>query len=86
MNILRQQILDYIVNLYKANYTGPMKVTNENGLYTLMLGIPNIDTPTFISLQTDSSEEFLKYVFDELRTRNYMRVYFYKVNRNEIYK
>lgn len=80
---LEKKILDYIVEIYKANYTGKLEVTNKNGIYVLKLGVPSADIPTNISLQTDNAEEFLEYIKKELRDRGYMRVYFYRIQRVE---
>ena len=80
---LVEKIHDYIRNLYKAEYNGRLEVINENGMYTLILGVPNYLWPTNITLQTTDSEEFLDFVCNELKTRNYLRVYFYKVIRKE---
>lgn len=38
---LVEKIHDYIRNLYKAEYNGRLEVVNENGMYTLILGVPN---------------------------------------------
>ena len=80
---LVKKIHDFIHKVYKAEYTGRLEVLNENGVYTLVLGVPSPDFPTRLSLQTDKAEEFLDYVTDELKTRNYMRVYYYNVKRKE---
>lgn len=78
---LENKIHDYIIKLYKAKYTRRLEVTHENGIYTLTLGIPDDVIPTAISFQTEDSQEFLEYIYEELRIRNYMRVYFYQVRK-----
>lgn len=80
---LEQKIHDYIKALYKAEYKGRLEVTQEDDIYALTLGIPSYDIPTTISLQTDKEEEFLKYICEELRVRNFMRVYFYSIKRTD---
>lgn len=47
----------------------------------LILGLPSYMQPTSIAHDGDD-ESFLEYIYEELRTRNYIRVYFYKVNRD----
>jgi hypothetical protein len=37
--------------------------------------------PTTMAIDCESDEEFLDYVFSELRSRNYMRLDIYKVTR-----
>ena len=80
---LEAKIHGFIINLYKAKYKGRLNVKYDKGIYTLILGIPNEMIPTSISLQTDDPQEFLDYICDELKKRNYMRVYFYQVRRTE---
>lgn len=81
---LEQKIHEWICKIYKAKYKGRLEVTQEDGVYTLTLGLPSPDMPTNISIQTDDKAEFLKYIFEELRTRNYMRVYFYSTKRTDL--
>jgi hypothetical protein len=83
MEELIQKIRDYIRNKYKAEYKNRLEVKFENGIYTLLLGIPNDLIPTTISLQTNDPQEFLDFIYEELRTRNYMRTYFYQVRRKD---
>ena len=80
---LETKIHDLIRKLYKAKYNGTLEVTNKNGIYVLKLGVPTPELATQISLQTDSEEEFLEYLEKELKDRDYMRVYYYKVKRTE---
>lgn len=78
---LTQKILDYITEFYKAEYTGYILVTKEGTKYVLALGIPSYMYLTTISGEFTSDEDFLDYIYEELRIRNYIRVYFYKVIR-----
>lgn len=80
---LEKKIHDFIANVYKAKYIGRLEVSNQNGMYTLLLGVPSPDFPTTITLQTDNPQEFLDYIEDELKNRDYMRVYYYNVKRKE---
>lgn len=83
MEELIHKIRDYIRNKYKAEYKNRLEVKFENGIYTLLLGVPNDLIPTTISLQTNDPQEFLDFIYEELRTRNYMRTYFYQVRRKD---
>jgi hypothetical protein len=78
---LVEKILDYITNLYKANYIGTIELEYEDNTYKLTLGIPSYMSPTVIIGSFSKDEEFLHYIYEELRTRNYMRLEIYKVNR-----
>lgn len=78
---LAEMILDYIKQLYKAEYVGLLEVHQDNDMYTLHIGMPSYMMQTTISYQTDSDSKFLNFVKEELRTRNYMRLDIYKVNR-----
>lgn len=79
---LEQAILDYITTLYSACYIGFLQVRKLNPGYELSIGIPSYMFPTVISGDFTHDEDFLNYIFEELRVRNYMRTYFYKVNRS----
>lgn len=81
MKELEEKIHDYIKNLYKKEFIGLLQVKKINDIYELTLGIPVEDIPTKISLQTDSEEEFLEYVCDELKKRNYIRTQYFTVKR-----
>lgn len=89
---LEQAILDFIRINYEAEYTGYLKVEkfpssfpsyfeNPGPGYRLTIGVPSYMFPTTISCDFTTDEEFLDYVYNEFKTRNYMRVDFYKVVR-----
>lgn len=78
---LTQAIRDYIKTLYKAHYTGWLKVEKLNPGYKVSIGIPSYMFPTTIAGDWATEEEFLNFVYEDLRIRNYMRVYFYQVYR-----
>lgn len=78
---LELKIRDYIAIIYKAEYRGKFEVIQNGNTYTLQIGLPSYMALTSISYETDDDQEFLDYIFEELRTRNYMRVEFYKVIR-----
>lgn len=78
---LIQKILDYLKNLYKAKYKGFIDVNQNTQEYIFTIGIPSYMSPTHISGEFESDEEFLKFIYEELRIRNYMRIDYYKVIR-----
>ena len=79
---LAQKIRDYIKTLYNAEFTGLLLVEKLNPGFKCILGIPSYMIQTSFASDSDSEEEFLEYVYSELRTRNYIRQEFYKVTRN----
>lgn len=78
---IKTTILDYITELYKANYVGYFEVFRNGNSYTLELGIPTYMERTSISCDSETDEGFIDFVKEELRSRNYMRLYIYKVIR-----
>ena len=79
---LAQKILDYIENWYKAAYVGRLFVNKNDGVYKVSMGIPSYLTLTSLAGDFSSDEDFLKYVFEEIRKRNYMRVEYYRTVRS----
>lgn len=80
---LEEKIVGYMNDLYNVKYLGYIKVTEDNGQYTLELGLPSYMNITYISGQFTSDGEFLDYVKEELRKRNYIRLLKYKVTRTD---
>ena len=80
---LAQTIRDYIKLLYKAEYTGLIRVDKLNPGYRCVLGIPSYMSPTTIASNHTNDQDFLDFIFNEIRSRNYMRIEFYKVIREE---
>jgi len=77
-------IRDYIRIIYNANYIGSLIVEKFDGnIYRMSIAIPHYMFPTTIAGEFMTDESFLDYVYEELRIRNYMRVYFYKVVRTQ---
>lgn len=81
---LENQIHDYIESLYNATYNGLLEVREDNGIYTLVIGLPSYMSPTTISVDSNSDQYFLDFIFEEFRTRNYLRLDIYKVTREEL--
>lgn len=79
---LEQKIRDYIMRCYNAEYVGYLKVEKLNPGYKCILGIPSYMLPTSIAIDCETDDEFLKYIYSELRSRNYVRQDVYKVVRN----
>lgn len=86
MQELEQKIHDFIRTNYEAIYDGLLRVTKKEDIYTLVLGVPSYMSPTTISCQANSDEEFLDYIYKELTVRNYVRIYFYRGSRTEYVK
>lgn len=80
---LEQAILDYIKTTYKAEYVGLLEVKKTGTSYMFFIGLPSYMIPTTIGYDTDSDEDFLNFIYEELRTRNYMRLDIYKVHRTD---
>ena len=80
---LEEKIHDYITETYKAEYKGLLKVHKNNLGYSLILGIPSYMSPTTIASNHTNDQDFLDFIFNEIRSRNYMRIEFYKVIREE---
>ena len=69
--------------LYEANYIGRLEVEQIDDEYTLIIGIPSYMAPTYIACICESDKQFLEYIEEELRKRNYMRLEIYKTIRYE---
>lgn len=80
---LAQKIRDFMIVWYKATYTGRLEVTKDNTGYMFLIGIPSYMAPTTITADFDTDDEFLDFIYKELKTRNYIRQYVYKVTRTE---
>lgn len=78
------QILDYILTLYKAEYIGRLEVYQNGTTYMFLIGVPSYMVPTTNFYEATNDEDFLTYIFEELRTRNFMKIDKYKVIRTNI--
>ncbi len=78
---LVQQILDYMRETYKAEYIGRIEVNQIDTEYMFLIGVPSYMLPTTIYYSCNSDEEFLDFIYEELRTRNYMKIDKYQVIR-----
>jgi len=81
MNKMEEAILDMIERRYKKKYVGGIKVTKLGkgwAGYKLMLDLGNPDKQ-LITISADlEAEDFLKYVEQELISRQLHRVLFFK--------
>jgi hypothetical protein len=80
---LELQILDYITNLYSAKYIGLLRVEQSDTTYTFTIGVPSYMARTYINYDSTNDQEFLDFIFEEIRTRNYIRQEYYKVIRRD---
>lgn len=78
---LEKKITEYIKSQYKAEYIGFLEVEKLNPGYKFKIGIPSYMTPTTIATDIEDEELFLNMVYEELRTKNYVRNFYYKINR-----
>jgi len=88
---LVQKILDYMRDLYKADYIGYISVeqldevdpvTQQNQRkYKFKIGVPSYMVPTSSTIEADNDYDFLAYIYEDLRTRNFMKIDKYKVIR-----
>lgn len=80
---LEQRIHDFFHKEYEASYNGRMEITQEGSIYSFLLGVPSYMAPTHISMETESDEDFMKFLEQELKSRNYVRVHFYRIKKIE---
>ena len=79
MNHLEKSILDIIEKRYKRKYVGGIKVTKLISGYKLILDLGNPDKRIIqISADYESEEDFLKFIEQELISRQLARVQFFR--------
>lgn len=78
---LEEKILDYIKTLYKAEYKGLLEVNQDENAYVFRIGLPSYMATTRIMGDFSSDDDFLNNIYEELRTRNYMRLDIYRIVR-----
>ena len=79
MNHLEEQILKIIEKRYSCKYTGGIKVTKLISGYKLVLYLGNPDREMIqISADCKSEEDFLKFIEEEIRSRQLVKVQFFK--------
>ena len=79
MNHLEKQILDIIERRYKRKYIGGITVTKLLSGYKLVLDLGNPDKRIIqIAADCESEEDFLKYIEQELISRQLHKVQFFR--------
>jgi hypothetical protein len=79
MNHLEEQILDIIEKRYKRKYVGGITVTKLLSGYKLVLDLGNPDKRVIqISADLNSEEDFLKFIEQELISRQLEKVQFFR--------
>ena len=79
MNRLEKQILDIIEKRYKRKYVGGITVTKLLSGYKLVLDLGNPDKRVIqISADLESEEDFLKFIEQELISRQLEKVQFFR--------
>ena len=86
MEELEDKIHDYICNYYDQKYIGHLKVTKNGTIYTLVIGLPTAEHPTYLSIQADTDEEFLQFACKEIRDNRYTTnmVDSYEIRRTDV--
>ena len=87
MNQLEKQILNIIEKRYKRKYTGNIKVTKlGNGWagYKLVLDLGNPDRRPIVISADLEAEDFLKFIEQELISRQLQKVQFFKGVKTEL--
>lgn len=77
--ILTKEIRKIIWNLYKALFKGKLEVRKTDSGYTLVIGIPSNDRPSFIDVQ-GTKEDFLKYIQKDFKDNKRIWIDFKQVN------
>lgn len=80
---LEEKILDYIKTLYSAEYTGLLEVHQDDTIYDLKIGLPSYMAPSIIIGEYNTDDEFLNFIYEEFRKRNYMRLDIYKIVKTD---
>ena len=79
MNHLEKSILNIIEQRYKRKYVGGIKVTRLKSGYKLILDLGNPDKRVIqIAADIDSEDNFLKYIEQELISRQLEKVQFFR--------
>ena len=79
MNHLEKQILDIIEKRYRRKYVGGITVTKLESGYKMVLNLGNPDKKVIqISADIESEEDFLKFIEQELISRQLEKVEFFK--------
>lgn len=70
MSDLEKEILEIINTTVKGQYTGGLKVVNDDGFYVLFLYMDSSVYPSIqLGIDCDSEEDFKNYIRDEIKAR-----------------
>lgn len=83
MTQLEQDILDIINETIKGKYIGKLEVSNNDGVYALLLYLDRWYTPTVLAYE-GTEDEFKKFIKKEFKKNQYQRVSFWETNREII--
>ena len=79
MDEFENKVLDIISKLYEREYIGKLHISRIKPFgFKLTLGMNNVDKPIVIAAQLNE-EDFLKYVYNELRERNFVAAVHYSM-------
>ena len=78
MNELELQVLQIIRDVYEKEYVGKLKVTQTENGYILRLYLNKPDNMPILIAADLNAEDFLKYVRQELKSRQLQKINFYK--------
>ena len=79
MNHLEKAVLDIMEKRYKRKYVGGLKVQKLLSGYMLTLWLGNPDVKTIqIAADLESEEDFLKFIEEELISRQLARVQYFR--------
>lgn len=77
MNHLEKKIVDLIEKIYCCKYVGKLKVTRLNTGFHLSLGLIYPNTIE-ISYDTESEDQFLKFIEEEIKSRLLIKNKYFK--------
>lgn len=82
---LKQVILDYIKDIYKAEYVGKIEVEELNPGYKVSLYIHGDEVP--ISIMADLPEDdFINFIKEEIRSRKLIKNDYWKIKKVYTYE
>lgn len=71
MKELEQKVYDFFIEHYNTKFNGIVKINKIEDMYECTLELnEQWFVPTYIMLQTDNDDDFIKYLLKEIRSRN----------------
>lgn len=78
---LKRVILDYILDTYKMEFVGTIKIEDLNPQgYKVSLNFNNSENP-LVLIADYPDEEFIQYIKNEIRSRKFQRTKYYKTTK-----